>query len=97
MRSIVSYILAGFIVLTAIDLIAPPIGFGLAVFAWPTVNGSALHQSVNRIHKGDRLPLPTTSSRPIAPRAAPVLVGCEPVFSALSNSRRANYPGRCIS
>jgi len=26
-----------------------------------------------------------------------VLVGCDPVFSALSKEKQANYPGRCLA
>jgi len=96
MRSIISYVLAGLVVVLAMDMIAPPIGFGLAVFAWPAVNGNALHQSVDRAHKGDRLPLPLVNGRQNGPTEIPVLVGCEPVFSPLSKSKHANYPGRCI-
>jgi hypothetical protein len=25
------------------------------------------------------------------------LIGCEPVFSALSSGARANFPGRCVA
>ena len=96
MRSIISYIVAGFIVVFAMDMIAPPLGLGLAVFAWPAVNGDSFQQAVDRTHKSDRLPLPTVNGRQNTPASMPVLVGCEPVFSPLSTSKSANYPGRCI-
>jgi hypothetical protein len=96
MRGIISYIIAGAIIVFAMDMIAPPLGFGLAVFAWPAVNGDSFQQSVDRTHKSGRLPMPTVNGRQNVPASMPVLVGCDPVFSPLSASKNANYPGRCI-
>ena len=59
MRGFASYMLAGILVVVAMDFIAPPVGLGLPVGAWPTVEQGSLVQSVNRSHKGDRLNVPT--------------------------------------
>jgi hypothetical protein len=48
MRGVISYVLAGVVVMLAIDMIAPPVGLGVAVFAWPGANENALVQNVNR-------------------------------------------------
>jgi hypothetical protein len=97
MRNFISYILAGFIAVLVMDVIAPSIGLSLAVFAWPAADGPAMHQIVDRTHKSDRLQIPTRSGRQTVPQNTPVLVGCEPVFSSLSKGNRSNFPGRCIS
>jgi hypothetical protein len=58
---------------------------------------SATLQTIDRTNKRDRLPLPTAADKPQTPRKAPVvMVGCEPVFSPLSASVRANFAGRCV-
>jgi hypothetical protein len=54
-------------------------------------------QIVDRARKSDRLAVPKASGRQLTPPAAPVLVGCDPVFSALSKEKHANYPGRCLA
>ena len=98
MRNFVSYILAGAFVVLLLDVIAPPAGFGLGVAARPSVEGQRLApQIVDRTRKSDRLPVPKASGRRLTPPAAPVLVGCDPVFSALSKDKQANYPGRCLA
>jgi hypothetical protein len=98
MRTIFSYILAGALVLLLLDVIAPPAGFGLGLAAWPSVDQNGLSpQIVDRTRKSDRLQVPKASGRQITPKAAPVLVGCEPVFSALSKDKQANFPGRCLA
>jgi len=42
------------------------------------------------------MPVPKASGRRLTP-PVPVLVGCDPVFSALSKEKQANYPGRCLA
>jgi hypothetical protein len=59
MRGVASYILAGILVVLALDVVAPPAGLGSAFGAWPAV-GDPLTQSVNRASKGDRLQVPVT-------------------------------------
>lgn len=95
MRNFLSYILAGALVVLLLDVIAPPVGLGLA--AWPPVDGQTVPQVVDRTHKSDRLPVPRATGRRTTPPNAPVLVGCEPVFSALSKEKQANFPGRCLA
>ncbi len=99
MRSLGSYIVAGILVVLAMDFIAPPVGLGLAVGAWPVADDATAIQKVNRTHKSDRLSIPTTTvGKQQAPRKSPtMLVGCDPVFSPLSASAHANFPGRCIA
>ncbi|MBI2716387.1 MAG: hypothetical protein HYX37_18350 [Rhizobiales bacterium] len=98
MRGFASYLLAGILVVVAMDFIAPPIGLGLPVGAWPTVEQGSLVQSVNRGNKGDRLSVPTAVDKSQAPRKSPtVLVGCDPVFSPLSASARANVARHCVA
>lgn len=98
MRNIIfSYILAGGLVVLLLDVIAPPAGFGLGVPAWSSVEGPGLaSQTVDRTRKSDRLQIPNASGRRLTPPAAPVLVGCEPVFSTLSKEKQANFAGRCL-
>jgi hypothetical protein len=97
-RGFVSYIFAAALVVLVIDIIAPPAGFGLAVGAWPSVDGNASPQIVDRTHKGDRLHFPSANNRRNTPAAKPaMLTGCEPVFSALSSGARANFAGRCVA
>jgi len=98
MRGFASYLVAGILVVVAMDFIAPPIGLGLPVGVWPTVEQGSLVQSVNRSHKGDRLNVPMAVDKSHAPRKPPiVLVGCDPVFSPLSASARANVSRRCVA
>lgn len=98
MRGFMSYIFAGVIVVVAMDVIAPPAGLGLAVGTWPEVDKNTAAQVVDRTHKGDRLQVPTANSRrPSPPQQPATLVGCEPVFSSLSASSRANFAGRCMA
>jgi hypothetical protein len=61
---------------------------------------------VDRTHKGDRIaptgdrsqskvaPTPTEQTRPQPPR---IPVGCDPAFSPLSGSSRANFITRCLA
>lgn len=98
MRGFASYLLAGILVVLAIDFIAPPGGLGLPVGAWPTVEQGSLVQSVNRSYKGDRLNVPMAVDKSHAPRKLPtLLVGCDPVFSPLSASAHANVARHCVA
>jgi hypothetical protein len=98
MRGFMSYILAGIVVVATMDAIAPPAGLGLAIAKWPAVDRNTAVQVIDRSHKGDRLHVPMATSRPTSPLSAPVLlIGCEPVFSSLSASSRANFAGRCMA
>jgi len=90
--------LAGTLVVVTINFISPPIGFGLPVGARPTVEQGSLVQSVNRSNKGDRLNVPVAVDKSHAPRQSPtILVGCDPVFSPLSASARANIARHCVA
>ncbi len=98
MRGFTSYLVAGFVVVLALDLIAPPVGLGMALVTWPAAKAAPIVQIVNRTHKGDRLLVPVASDRQKAPPAAPAtLVGCEFVFSSLSANARLNFAGRCLA
>lgn len=97
MRNFLSYVLVGALVVLLLDVIAPPAGLGLSVAAWPSVDGQTKPQVVDRTHKSDRLQVPRASHRGTTPPDASVLVGCEPVFSALSKEKQANFPGRCLA
>jgi hypothetical protein len=98
MRGFASYVLAGILVVVAMDFIAPPVGLGLPVGVGPTVEQGSSTQSVNRSLKGDRLNVPTAVDKSPAPRKSPtVLVGCDPVFSPLSASAHANVARRCVA
>jgi hypothetical protein len=95
MRGLMSYILAGAVVLFAMGIVALPDGPGLAVVAQPAAEAG---QFVDRTNKGDRLHVPTVNGRQTpTPGASPLPVGCEAVFSSLSAGARANFPGRCAS
>jgi hypothetical protein len=97
MRNFVSYVLASIFVVLLFAVITPA-GFGLGVAARPSVQGHVMApQIVDRARKSDRLAVPKASGRQLTPPAAPVLVGCDPVFSALSKEKHANYPGRCLA
>ena len=103
MPSLVTYLVAGALVVLAMDIAAPPAGIGLRLASWPAVQNEAPAagpaQTVNRAGKGDRLPL-SVARRPLAPATPPshhVLVGCEPVFSPLSVAAQLNHSGRCMA
>jgi hypothetical protein len=96
MRNFLSFILLVVLVVVLIDVIAPLIGPGMGA-AWPAVDRRMSSQVADRTHKSDRLQVPRANGRRVIPQGAPVLVGCEPVFSALSKEKQANFPGRCLS
>jgi hypothetical protein len=96
-RGFASYLLAGVLVVLVLDFIAPPAGVGVAIGAWPAAPAPAI-QSVDRTNKGNRMPLPMAVDKHRAPVKSPTLLaGCEPVFSPLSASARANFAGRCVA
>lgn len=99
MRGFASYLVAGILIVLALDFIAPPVGLGVTLGAWPALDHHSVVQSVNRIHKADRLFVPTTTvgKQQSPPKSPTVMVGCDPVFSPLSASARANFPGRCVA
>ncbi|MGH6683790.1 MAG: hypothetical protein ACRECA_07680 [Pseudolabrys sp.] len=81
----------------AMDFIAPPVGVGMSLAAWPAFHQDQT-QVVNRAGKSDRLPVAVASKQ--QPRIVPsrhLLEGCEPVFSPLSAAAKLNYPGRCVA
>jgi len=96
MRGFSSYLLVGILVVLVLDFIAPPVGLGLTAGAGFAAQGATL-QTVDRTNKGDRRPLPAATVGKQLQKAPPMLAGCEPVFSPLSASARANFAGRCIA
>ena len=98
MRGIATYLMAGTLVVMAMDFVAPPVGLGLAVRATPVAGPSATTQIVDRTQKGDRLILPTSVGEQQTPEPpSPIMIGCDPPFSRLSASARANVSGRCVA
>jgi hypothetical protein len=93
MRGMMPYILAGIVAVVAMDIVAPPVGLGLAVLAQPATDMNK--QIVDRTHKGDKLHVPNVRQTP--PGAPPMPIGCESAFSSLSAGARANFPGRCLA
>ena len=57
--------------------------------------------SVDRTHKGNRLPLvpkqTSTVSSPVVTTLSRPPIGCEPAFSRAADPKRAHIFGRCIS
>jgi hypothetical protein len=93
MRGFASYVVAGILVVLALDFFASPVGLGLAVASGPAVDQT---QIVVRNHKGDRLSVPASGGK--TPVNLPtMLVGCDPAFSPLSASAQANFSARCIA
>ncbi len=75
------------------------IGVSVAA-AGPVANASEM--SVNRMLKGDRLPLAPSPTRPtdipLAPAVDSKLTnGCEPLVSFLADRHLAHVAGRCVS
>jgi hypothetical protein len=98
MRGFTSYLLAGILVVLAMDFVASPAGLGLAVRASPVTELSATPQFVDRTHKGDRLSLPASAGEQQTPEPpSPIMIGCDPPFSRLLASARANISGRCVA
>jgi hypothetical protein len=98
MRGFAAYLLAGILVVLAMDFVAPPVGLGLAVRATPVAELDATMQFVDRTHKGDRLSLPASVGEQQTPEPPPpIMIGCDPPFSRLLASARANVSGRCVA
>jgi hypothetical protein len=98
MRGFASYLLAGILVVLAMDFVAPPAGLGLVVRATPVAEPSATTQFVDRAHKGDRLSLPSSVGEQQTPEPPPaIMIGCEPPFSRTLASAHANVSGRCVA
>ena len=76
MRGFAAYLVAGILVVLAMDFAAPPAGLGLAREAWPAGEAIPSAQMVMRVHKGDRLPmLPVSGKLPVQQKAPTMLVG----------------------
>lgn len=98
MRGFILYLVAGIFVVAALDIVAPPLGFGLTAGASAVSKRDLVPQTVDRTNKSDRLVVPAAAGKEQKPRKSPVvLVGCEPAFSPLSASARANFVGRCVA
>jgi hypothetical protein len=98
MRGFATYLLAGILVVLAMDFVAPPAGLGLAVRATPVAELDATTQFVDRTHKSDRLSLPASAGEQQTPEPpSPIMIGCDPPFSRLSASARVNVSGRCVA
>ena len=99
MRVFASYLIAGILVVLALDMVAPPIGLGFSpVGASPVVsNGDARLQLVDRTNKADRISVTTVGKRtPEVPMPSKMLAGCDPAFSPLATSVQANFARSCI-
>ena len=102
MRRVISYSVAVCLWATAIGVLVPLFGFGLPFGASATVEPGGLIQSVNRTHKGNRLPVPVSAEKrqqtPAPTRTRPtVMAGCDPAFSHLVASAQANFSSRCVA
>ena len=98
MRGIATYLMAGILVVLAMDFVASPVGLGLVVRATPVAEPNTTTQIVDRNHKGDRLSLPTSvgEQQTLEPPPA-IMIGCDPPFSRILASARANVSGRCVA
>lgn len=96
MRNFLSFVLLGVLVVILVDVIVPPIGLGFGAVR-PAVDHQEKPQVVDRTHKSDRLQVHRANVPRVISPGAPVPVGCEPVFSALSKEKRVNFPGRCLA
>lgn len=99
MRGIASYLLAGVFVVLALDIVAPPAGFGFSpVGASPSAVDNVPLQSVDRSNKGDRIPVTTIGKNsPAQQKSQKMLAGCDPAFSPLSAQARANFARSCVA
>lgn len=97
MRGFVSYLIAGIFALVALDMVAPPAGLGFSPLgAAPAPAYAPLH-IVDRANKGDRMPVTTIGKNQSEQQAPKMLTGCEPAFSPLSSSARANFARSCAA
>ena len=101
MRGVATYLMAGIVILLALNVLAPSMGLGLSVNAWSVVPPGATLQYVDRTRKGDRLDMSVTTvdKRPMQTPSEPakMMNGCDPAFSPLSTDARANFAGRCAA
>ena len=97
MRGLVPCMLASIVVVVALDIVAPPVGLGIAGVAQPATSMREPAQTVDRTRKGDRLRLPKTNEGQNPPGAPSMPIGCEAAFSSLSGGARSNFPGRCLA
>jgi hypothetical protein len=77
-------------------------GFAAAVIgAGAALSTEADIVSVDRTHKGNRLPLAPkhtlTVSSPVVTTMSRPPIGCEPAFSRAADPKRSHIFGRCIS
>ncbi len=96
MRGFASYSMAAFFVVLALDMIAPPAGFGFSPVTAAPADNAALY-NVNRTNKGDRAPMMTVGKQQPDQQAPKMLPGCDPAFSPLSASARANFARSCVA
>ncbi len=101
MRGIASYLLAGVFVVLALDIVAPPAGFGFSPVGASTssINNVPL-QAVDRTNKGDRVQVSTIGkTRDEAQQQVrqKMLSNCDPAFSPLSAQARANFARSCAA
>jgi len=102
MRGVASYMIAGFLVGLALDFVTPPVGFSSSpVAATQLAISDAALQSVDRSNKGDRAAVISVGKSQPAPQpeqqARKMLTGCDPAFSPLSASARANFARSCAA
>lgn len=98
MRGFISYLTASVFVVLVLGILAPMTGFGYSpVGASPAVFGrdSGL-QSVDRTNKSDRIPVMKVGKRQTRTPTPPMMAGCDPAFSPLAASARANFARSCI-
>lgn len=95
MRGFISYLLAGTVVVLAMDFVVAPNGLSPSLAA--PVEQSLPDQLVNRSNKGDRMPVASQVRKDQPQKPRRVMVGCDPVFSPLSASAQANFAGRCLA
>ena len=101
MRGFSVYLAAGILVVLAMDFVAPPVGLGIKVSAWPVAEPGTTIQAVDRTRKGDRLPTATApvtgdKMRP-AENPRELLVGCDPAFNPISAGAFKSLAARCIA
>ena len=98
MRGFASYLIAGLFIVLALDLVAPPVGLGFSPVGAAPAPAYASQHVVDRANKGDRMPVTTISKRQPETQVPPkMLTGCEPAFSPLSVSARANFARSCAA
>ena len=96
MRGFVSYLVAGILMVLTLGMIAQLVALS-PVGASPAVSNGGTLQVVDRTNKGDRVPATIVSKqKPEAPRPPALLAGCDPAFSPLAASARANFARSCI-